>query len=70
MAEDEEVIAEFMTETEARAAQIRLAEEAIDGWVCDGCDTIVAPEEAFCPECGSTRSHVDPRDEDYDDDED
>lgn len=124
MAEDEEVIAEFMTETEARSAQIRLAEEgilsqlrgvesqtvlhleeiqlavplsqagqarrilrsvheqqlepgwedaaeeAINGWVCEGCDTIVALEVAFCPECGSTRSHVDPRDDDYEDDED
>ena len=34
----------------------QMAEHAVDGWVCSGCDTVVPQGEAVCPECGTSRS--------------
>jgi rubrerythrin len=34
------------------------AEHAVDGWICPNCDTPVKLEEAFCPECGASRTNV------------
>jgi hypothetical protein len=32
-----------------------IAETAIAGWMCPGCDTEVAADQDVCPECGSGR---------------
>ncbi len=31
------------------------AEQAVDGWVCRNCDTVVQQEQTLCPECGTAR---------------
>jgi hypothetical protein len=36
------------------------AEQAIDGWLCHNCDTVVAETEQVCPECGTPRSEQPP----------
>lgn len=43
------------------------AETAVDGWICAQCDTTVPLDQAFCPECGASRSEV--RVEDDEDEE-
>jgi rubrerythrin len=44
-------------------------EGAVDGWICLNCDTVVAQDEAACPECGSLRSEQPQQDEDGKDEE-
>jgi hypothetical protein len=38
------------------------AEQAVDGWLCQNCDTVVAETEQVCPECGTPRSEQPPED--------
>lgn len=37
-----------------------LAEQAIDGWLCHGCDTPVPADLDECPECGARRADQPP----------
>jgi hypothetical protein len=32
------------------------AEQAVEGWVCPGCDTVVPNDQTVCPECGTARA--------------
>jgi hypothetical protein len=39
------------------------AEDAIDGWLCHNCDTVVAQDEPACTVCGALRSEQPPEDD-------
>lgn len=38
--------------------------EALDGWLCHNCDTVMANDLPACSECGSLRSEQPPEDSD------
>jgi hypothetical protein len=37
-----------------------VVEQAIDGWLCHNCDTVVPEVETDCPECGTVRGEQPP----------
>jgi hypothetical protein len=45
--------------------------EQVEGWLCHNCDTVVAPDQDVCPECGTGRDEQPPpTSDDEDEDED
>jgi hypothetical protein len=59
--EAQRVLAQLDTPPEAGWEQE--AEQAVEGWVCPGCDTVVPQDQDVCPECGTRRGETPPEDE-------